>query len=410
MRVFPGTTLRGKILLASLSSNRARTILAASLVSTGIAATLIMIALSTGVRLEVEAVQAKMGRNLFVVKAGERPVPQWQGTGWFITTQLKRDEAALIRAQIPAITHAAPVLERTLPVKLRDTGLVTTIRGVTPEYPNLRNFQLESGRALSDADDNALGRVAVVGAFIAERLNAGLSMVGETLWVNGIPFEVVGQLRAKGQGSDGSNEDDQVLVPLQTAMRRVANVDRVSLFMVQASSAGEIPEAMESVRQLLRVTHRLDADERDDFDVLSMIRADEVRRLSSQWLQSLARILTAITLSIGGAGIFAVSSLNVNDRIGEIGLRMAVGASRASIASLFLAEAFVISALGGVAGIAIGTAGARALEKLMSWSMPLDGHGLAVSFAVAAGVGVTFSAGPAIRASLLRPAVALCSE
>ena len=410
MRVFPGTTLRGKILLASLSSNRARTILAASLVSTGIAATLIMIALSTGVRLEVEAVQAKMGRNLFVVKAGERPVPQWQGTGWFITTQLKRDEAALIRTQIPAITHAAPVLERTLPVKLRDTGLVTTIRGVTPEYPNLRNFQLESGRALSDADDNALGRVAVVGAFIAERLNAGLSMVGETLWVNGIPFEVVGQLRAKGQGSDGSNEDDQVLVPLQTAMRRVANVDRVSLFMVQASSAGEIPEAMESVRQLLRVTHRLDADERDDFDVLSMIRADEVRRLSSQWLESFARILTAITLSIGGAGIFAVSSLNVNDRIGEIGLRMAVGASRGSIASLFLAEAFVISALGGIAGIAIGTAGARALEKLTSWSMPLDGHGLAVSFAVAAGVGVTFSAGPAIRASLLRPAVALCSE
>jgi putative ABC transport system permease protein len=410
MVVLPGTALRARILLASLSSNRARTILAAALVGVGIAATLIMIALGTGVRLEVEAVQAKMGRNLFVVKAGERPIPQSQGTGWFVTTKLKRAEAAQLRAQIPAIAHAAPVLERTLPVKLRDAGLATTLRGVTPEYLDLRNFQVEFGRALSDADDVALGRVAVVGAFIADRLNAGLSMVGETLWVNGIPFEVVGQLRAKGQGSDGSNEDDQVLVPLQTAMRRVTNVDRVSLFMVQASSADEIPQAMESVRQLLRVTHQLDSDERDDFDVLSMIRADEVRRLSSQWLQSLARILTAITLSIGGAGIFAVSSLNVNDRIGEIGLRMAVGASRASIASLFLAEASVISALGGLAGVVIGAAGALALENVTAWSMPLDGRGLVMSLAVAAGVGVLFSAGPAIRASLLQPAVALGSE
>jgi putative ABC transport system permease protein len=410
MAIFAGIALRARILLASLSSNRARTILAASLVSVGIAATLIMIALSTGVRLELEEVQAKSGRNLFVVKAGERPVPQWQGTGWFVTTKLRREEAALIRTQIPAIARAAPVLERSLPIKLRDAGLVTTLRGVTPEYPDLRNFQIEFGRALRDDDDIALGRVAVVGAFIAERLNAGLSMVGETLWVNGIPFEVVGQLRAKGQGSDGSNEDDQILVPLQTAMRRVANVDRVSLLMVQASSAGAIPQAMDSVRQLLRVTHQLDADERDDFDVLSMIRADEVRRLSSQWLQGLARILTAITLSIGGAGIFAISYLNVNDRIGEIGLRMAVGASRANIASLFLAEAAVISALGGVAGVAIGATGALGLAKLTSWNMPIDGRGLVISLTVAAGVGVIFSAGPAIRASLLQPAVALGNE
>jgi putative ABC transport system permease protein len=235
-------------------------------------------------------------------------------------------------------------------------------------------------------------------------------MVGETLWVNGIPFEVVGQLRAKGQGSDGSNEDDQVLVPLQTTMRRVANVDRVSLFLVQANSAGQIPQAMDSVRQLLRVTHQLDADERDDFDVLSMIRADEVRRLSSQWLQGLARILTAITLSIGGAGIFAISYLNVSDRVREIGLRMAVGASRASIASLFLAEASVISVLGGVAGVVIGAAGALALEKVTSWSMPLDARGVVTSLIVAAGIGMIFSAGPAIRASLLQPVAALGNE
>lgn len=408
--LLPATSLRLKILLASLASNNVRTILAATLVSVGIAATLVMIALSTGVRLEVQAVQDRMGRNLFVVRAAERPVPRSQGTGWYITTKLKRAEAALIRAQIPAINQATALLERTLPVKSQDTGLITTLRGVTPEFLELRNFQIETGRALSERDDIALNRVTVVGAFIAERLNSGLSMVGQTLWVGGMPFEVVGQLRAKGQGSDGSNEDDQILVPLRTAMRRVANVDRVSMFIVQAKTPEQLSPAMESVRQLLRATHRLDADERDDFDMLSMIRADEIRRMSSQWLQGLARILTAITLSIGGAGIFAVSYLNVKDRTGEIGLRMAIGASRCSIAGLFLAEACVISLLGGVAGIAIGALGTAVLQRLTSWSMPLDTQGIVIALAVSAGVGIVFGAGPAIRASLLPPAAALTSE
>jgi putative ABC transport system permease protein len=406
----PGIALRLKILSASLVSNRLRTTLAGALVSVGIAATLIMIALSTGVRLEVQAQQEKMGRNLFIVKAGERPVPQWQGKGWYVTTKLKPEEATLLGAQIPAIHRAAPLLERSLPVKSLDSGLITMVRGVTPDFLELRNFQIETGRALTAADDAAVRRVAVVGAFIAARLNAGLSMVGQTLWVGGMPFEIVGQLREKGQGSDGSNEDDQILVPLRTAMRRVANVDRVSMFIVQAESAERMSQAMESTRSLLRTTHRLDSDERDDFDILSMIRADEVRRLSSQWLQGLARILAVITLSIGGAGIFAVSYLNVKDRTGEIGLRMAIGASRGSIAALFLTEAFVISVLGGLAGIAVGALGSVLLERVTAWQMPLDGRGVITSFAVSAGVGLIFGAAPAMRASLLQPATALASD
>jgi putative ABC transport system permease protein len=402
--------LRLRILRASLSSNRLRTVLAGALVSVGIASTLIMIALSTGVRREVEAVQDKMGRNLFVVKSGERPVPQWQGTGWYVTTKLKREEATLIEHEIPSIARAAPLLERNVPVKLGGSGLVTMVRGITSDYLDLRNFQIEHGRALTQADEAALSRVALVGAFIAERLNSGLSLVGETLWVNGIPFEVVGQLRAKGQGSDGSNEDDQILIPLETALRRVANVDRVTMFIVQTKDAAQLPDAMDATRRLLRATHRLDDDERDDFDILSMIRADVIRRMSSQWLQGLARILAAITLSIGGAGIFAVSYLNVKDRTGEIGLRMAIGASRGSIATLFLAEACVMSALGGVAGIVLGAGAGAILQRLTSWQMPLDTRGLAIPLIVSVLIGVTFGTGPAVRASRLKPAMALAGE
>ena len=410
MSVCPGILLRLKILRASLSSNRTRTVLAACLISLGIAATLIMLALSTGVRLELESIQAKVGRNLFIVKAAERQVPQWQGGGWYTTTKLKPRDAAFLRDQVRCVVRAAPVLERNLAVKWRDAGLATMVRGVTPDYLTLRNFQLESGRRFTDAHDTSLNRVALVGAFIADRLNNGLSLIGETLWVNGMPFKVVGQLRAKGQSSDGSNEDDQILIPLHTAMRRVANVDSISMLIVQARTASDLPPAMDSTRQLLRTTHHLDPDERDDFDLLTMIRADEARRLSSQWLQGLARILAALTLSIGGVGIFAVSYMNVSDRIGEIGLRMAIGASRASIAVLFLAESFVISAVGGLAGIAVGVAAALALERLTSWHMPLDMRGILTALAVAAATGILFSLGPAVRASLLRPVAALANE
>src|SRR5262249_53018050 len=163
------------------------------------------LALSTGVRLELEAIEEKVGRNLFIVKAAEREVPQWQGPGWYTTTRLRPLDAGLLRNQINSIMHAAPVLDPHLPVKWRDTGLGTMVRGVTPDYLQLRNFQVETGRALTAADDASLDRVALVGAFIAERLNNGLDMIGETLWVSGMPFKVVGQLREKGQGSDGSN-------------------------------------------------------------------------------------------------------------------------------------------------------------------------------------------------------------
>jgi putative ABC transport system permease protein len=167
---------------------------------------------------------------------------------------------------------------------------------------------------------------------------------------------------------------------------------------------------MDATRHLLRATHRLDDDERDDFDILSMIRADVIRRMSSQWLQGLARILAAITLSIGGAGIFAVSYLNVKDRTGEIGLRMAIGASRGSIATLFLAEACVMSALGGVAGIVLGAGAGAILQRLTSWQMPLDTRGLAIPLIVSVLIGVTFGTGPAVRASRLKPAMALAGE
>ena len=401
------TALRLRILAAALASQRLRVSIAAAMVSLGIASTLVMVALGAGVRLEMQAVQERMGRNLFYVRAGERPVSPGRGDGWFVSSLLKPEQAAFIEQHVPAVLHAEPVRERSVQVKLDSKRLVTTVRGVSPEFFRLRNFEVARGRELDVADGTSLRRVAVLGPFVNDRLANGASLLGRLLHIGGVPFEVVGELRAKGTGSDGSDLDDQILIPFETAMRRLENVEAASLLLVQAKEEGRMPEAMEGVRGLLRAAHYIEPGARDDFDILEMTRQNVARQMSSRWLQGLSRILAIVTLSLGAAGVFAMSYLNVKERTGEIGLRMAIGATRLSIASLFVAEACVMSVIGGVAGVALGALVTIALRQATSWPVVIDLNGVGIPLATSAATGVLCSLLPAWRASRVMPAVAL---
>jgi len=402
--------LRIRILVAALASQRLRAVVAGGMVSVGVASTLVMVALSSGVRVEMQALQERMGKNLFFVKAGERPVPAGRGNGWFVSSRLEPEEAALIETRLGAVMHAVPVRERSVLVKLDSKRVVTTVRGVTPEFLELRNFEIEAGRPIDESDRQALRRVAVVGPFVKERLAGGHSLLGATLRVAGVPFAVIGELRAKGTGSDGSDQDDQILVPFETAMRRLDNVEAASLLLVQARAADRMEEAIDGVRALLRTAHYIEPDAREDFDILTMIRQDEVRRMTSQWLQGLSRILAVVTLALGGVGVFAVSYLNVKERTGEIGLRMAIGSTRSSIAGLFMAEACTLSVLGGIAGVAIGALTATLLAAATSWPIAIDLRGIGIPLAVSAAIGVLCSLVPAWRASRVLPAMALAGQ
>ena len=399
--------LRLHMLAAALMRQRLRALIAALMVSIGVASTLVMVALGTGVQLEMQAVQDRMGKNLFFLRAAERPVPPGRGSGWFVSSRLKPEEATLIERNVPAVLHAVPVIERSALVKLDSKHVVTTVRGVTPEFFELRNFDVEQGRPIVEADRQKLRRVAVVGPFVKQRLAGGESLLGVTLRVGGVPFEVVGELRAKGTGTDGSDQDDQILVPFESAQRRLVNVEAASLLLIQARDEQRMPDAIDSVRELLRTTHYIEPYAREDFDVLLATRQDVARRMSSQWLQGLSRILAAVTLLLGAAGVFAVSYLNVKERTGEIGLRMAIGATPLSITTLFVAEACVLSLLGGVAGLAIGAAVAAALEAATSWSLAIEFGGIGIPLAVSAALGVLCSLVPAWKASRVMPAIAL---
>jgi putative ABC transport system permease protein len=285
--------------------------------------------------------------------------------------------------------------------------MISTVRGVTPDFLEMRRFAVDRGRALLKEDGAALRRVAVVGAFVKERLASGRSLLGATLRINNVPFLVVGELRPKGAGSDGSDQDDQILVPFETAVRRLENVESVSMLLVQGRDEQRMSQAIEGVREVLRASHYIKPDAREDFDILLTIRQSEAQRLSGQFMRALSRVLVVVTVTLAEVGVFAVSYLSVKERTGEIGLRMAVGATRFSVATLFVLESSLLSAAGGVVGLGLGAAIAALLKTVTVWPLTLDYGAILLPLATAGGIGLVCSLVPAWRASRVMPALAL---
>ena len=398
--------LRFRILLLTLRASRGRSLFAIVAVAMAIAAMMIMLSLGTGARLEMDALADRMGRNLFTVVTGRVAVPPGRGAGWAQSTRLDRSDVTALEQRISGIATVVPILEGSRQVRYARRDVVTAVRGVPPQFVAVRNFQLADGRLLDDRDDATRSRVAVIGPFIAQRLNDGESLVGETIAINEIPFQVVGQLEEKGI-TDGQNEDDQILIPLETARRRVFNVDSLSRLLVQAQTQEEMEPVRHATRALLRETHELDEGVRDDFEILSLIRINEMKRVSSEALLGLAQLFALVTLVVGGAGVLAVTWLNARDRAGEIGLRMAVGARKRDIATLFMAEACALSAAGGVAGLASGWIAVVLLRNTIGWQMAIDLRGIAIPLTISLLLGLSFGVLPALRAASVQPVEAL---
>lgn len=398
--------LQLRIMVLALSKSGTRSLLALGTVGLGIASVMIMLALRTGAERELQAITDKVGKNLFVVKAAQVRAQPGRGSGWFKSTRLKRSDVTALEEEIPAIRTVVPVLEGGQPAKYENKNMVTTVRGVTPDFLRVRNFRIEEGRALDERDGLARSRVAVVGAFVAKRLNNGFSLVGQTIWVEGAPYQVVGQLKEKGITSE-QNEDDQIVIPLETAERRLFNVDYLSVLLVQVAERDQLIPAQQQVREALRQTHHLGDGVKDDFEILSLVQARAASRITSSFVSGLSWIFALITVSLGGAGVLAVSYLNVKDRTSEIGLRMAIGARRRDITRLFLVEACLLSVLGGIAGLLIGLLGIAVLRPATGWQMAIDLRGVIAPFLVSVLIGLASGVAPAMMASRLMPVAAL---
>lgn len=391
----------------ALISSGFRAYMAAGTVVLAVAAITVMLALGGGADRELQALADRSGKNVFTVKAGLVASLPGRPAGRFPSSKLTDRDVRLLKELVPDIQVIVPVMEGSRKVQLGRVATSSAVRGVTAEFLRLQKFAIADGRNFQDEDSTGLRRVALVGPVLARKLNGGLSMVGEELLISGIPFEVIGQLASKGLSADGSDEDDQVLVMLHTASRRLFNLDYYTRLLVQVRDRPLLDTVPAQVSAVLRRSHAIADEAASDFEILSTIKANSIRQRTSGLVQGLAQWTAGIALLVAGVGVLAVSYMNVRDRTGEIGLRMAIGGRRQDIAFMFVTECAMLSLAGGLVGIAIAVGGIALARHYTSWPLALDWRSAVLPLGMSAVIGLLGGVLPALKASRMNPTDAL---
>jgi putative ABC transport system permease protein len=395
----------------TLFAHKLRTTLALIGITIGVAAVIVMVAVGKGAQREVIRLIQEMGTNLLVVSAERTEAFAGREFQPGNVTTLKREDAEAILDECPSVALAAPSQQKRLLVRREAFSVETKILGTTPDYREIRNFELTIGEFFSADDDRLSARVAVLGATVKDNLFGDDYPIGEIIRVENIPFEVIGVLRSKGVTAEGANEDDQIMIPLRTALRRVFNDAHVNNIHVRAERQDLMRQAEEEIRTLLRERHRLVSKGLpDDFTIQNQITAIEAEEATAESFTLLIVGIAAISLIVGGVGILAVMLIAVRERTSEIGLRMAVGARQRDILMQFLSEALILGFAGGLLGVLLGVAGAALVGWTTRWEMIVPAEFVLLALAFSLSVGLFFGVYPAQKASRLYPIDALRTE
>jgi putative ABC transport system permease protein len=407
--------LLGEILsvaLGALRVNKLRSFLTMLGIVIGVAAVIAMVALGRGAQTAVQERIASLGTRLLSVFPG-----QAFGAGGVRTTDQQRmtmKDARALEQQGRTIEAVQAEMSRQLQVQYLNRNANTSIVGTTANYLPVRNYRLAAGRMFTEADDQGLRRVAILGPFVLETLGIDRpqAMLGELIRIRGITFEVIGVLETKGQTSGFFNPDDQVLIPLNTARFRVFGSDRLRSINVLARSdrAEDMDATMVEVQRILRRQHRIRPGRPDDFVIRNQSDLLSTLGESTQVFSNLLLGIAIVSLLVGGIGIMNIMLVSVTERTKEIGIRKALGATRTNVLLQFLIEAVVLSLLGGLIGIALGVGTASYLDWQFQWNTQVQLSSIVLSFFFAALVGVMFGVWPARRAARLDPIQALRYE
>ncbi len=393
-----------------LAAHKLRTLLSVVGIVVGVAAVTVIVSAGRGAQEQIMERIREMGTNLIVVKAGQTKVIGGRERQMSIVTTLEPDDAEAIREQCPAVSRAAPAIDKNLKAEWRSEESKPQVVGISPEGFDIRNYRMASGRAFDDYQNRGRRRVAVLGPTVVEDLFGDADPVGARIRIDRVPFNVIGVTEAKGMDANGNDQDDIILVPLKTMMSRLANVTYIKTIYVQAESSDRLHEAEEQIRPVLRERHRLREDDPDDFTIQNQAELLETQRETSRSMTLLVGSVAGISLMVGGVGILAVMLIGVKERTEEIGLRRAIGARQKDIAAQFLMEAALLSGGGGIAGLLLGLGTTWGISAFSSWPVVMSwipGVG-AVIFSLV--LGTAFGFYPALQAARLEPIEALQTE
>jgi putative ABC transport system permease protein len=399
------------VALGALRANKLRSFLTMLGVVIGVGAVIAVVALGRGAQQSVAARITALGTTLLTVSPG-----QVVRTGVAAETDRASmtisDARAIEASNSPLISAVQPEMSRSFQVQYNTVNTNTQVLGTTANYLEVRKYTLGAGRMFTASDDKESRRFAVLGATVVENLGVQMpsDLVGQSVRIRGIQFEVIGVLAPKGSASGFGNPDDQVLIPLGTAQFRVFGTDRIRQIGVIASSELTIPNTMAEIQKVLRREHRLPPGRDDDFQIRS--QADFLNTLgeTTQIFTFLLSGIAAVSLLVGGIGIMNIMLVSVTERTREIGVRKALGATPRNILLQFLIEAVVLCLLGGVGGIVFGWAGAIALAKFGNFNTAVAPSSILLAFFFSGFVGVLFGVWPARRAAGLDPIQSLRYE
>jgi len=393
----------------SLMANKLRSVLTTLGVLIGVAAVITMLAIGQGAREQQLQLIQQMGANVVLVFPGQfRRGAIGFGMG-SVQTLTMRDVEALSKSNALIVQVAAEV-RRGAQVVYRQKNTNTSIVGVTANYPIVRAYKVEKGRFFTEQEDIASARVAVLGQTVVVNLfGENANPVGKTIRINGIPFKVIGVLAKKG-ALGPMDLDDQIMVPLRTAMYRLFGTEYLNTISVQIVRNEFVTAAMQEIERILRRSHRLPPNKPSDFAMRTQAEWEQLAEQTSRLFIILLLSIASVSLIVGGIGIMNIMLVSVAERTREIGIRKAIGAKPSDIQLQFLLEAVVLSLVGGGLGIFFGIAASYAIGKVAGWTVIVSPISVILAFGFAAAVGIFFGYYPARKAAKLEPVEALRYE
>jgi putative ABC transport system permease protein len=397
------------VALSALARNKLRTALTMLGITIGIAAVICTVAIGEGGSSRIREQLQNLGDNFVWVEAGSRNFKGVRTGSGNTTTLTARDAKAILEA-VPLIKSVSPQADGRIQAIYGNLNWSTTYRGVSPEYLSIRRWVIESGAGFTQQDVDVAANVAVIGRTVAEQLFGDEDPIGKTIRLRDQPFRILGVLRRKGESATGQDQDDFLMIPWTTAQHKIAGKSWLDDILCSAISPEGVRPAREQITALLRQRHHLRTDAPLDFNIRSPEDILQAQEETSRTFTILLLAIASVSLLVGGIGIMNIMFVTVTERTREIGVRMAVGATKKNVQAQFLLEALVLSSLSGTAGAAVGVVASIVFSRALSWPMIIPPEWIVIAVVFSAFVGVFFGFYPARKAAMLDPIEALRYE
>ena len=406
MKIIKNILISKKILL----EHKVRTALSLSGVIIGVCAVIIMVAVGRGTEEKIVSQITKMGSNLLLVNSGQVKIIAGRARQVREVTTLELKDAESILNEAESVKNVAPAQTKKLQVKFENLSTKTNIVGTTPDITEVQSYTLAQGRFFDEDEDKGLRRVAVVGRTVVENIFEQEDPVGKIIRIGKVPFEVIGVLSSKGMDVNGMDQDDQIFIPVRTALRRLFNLTYINAIYIKVKDSNLMDQAEKEINAILREKHHLREGKADDFTIQNQATVLEAQRESSKAFTLLIGSIAAISLIVGGIGILVVMLISIKERTKEIGIRRAVGAKRRDILFQFFSEALILSIGGGIIGVIIGITVSMVVALFAGWPFIISINAIVAALLSTFIIGIFSGVYPARKAALLDPIKALQFE